>query len=95
MKSLMRSFAYWLGMDYDIELLMKNCRGCALAEKALPMKFNFGLRQMFHRKRLHIDFVVLLNGSYYFIIEDSFSKWPKILKCKCISDFDCISEFLK
>ena len=35
-KSLMRSFVYWPGMDRDKELLEKNCRGCALTEK-LPL----------------------------------------------------------
>ena len=39
MKSLMRCFVYWPGMDRDIELLVKNCRGWALAEISPPIKF--------------------------------------------------------
>ena len=31
-------------------------------------------------KLLHIDYARPLIGSYYFIIEGSFSKWPEILK---------------
>ena len=82
MKSLMRSFVYWSGMDHDIEFLEKNCRGCALAEKAPPIKFESWPKTYVPWKRLHIDFAGPLNGSYYFIIVDSFSKWPEIFKCK-------------
>ena len=31
---------------------------------------------------LHIDFARPLNGSYYLIVVDSFSKGPEILRCK-------------
>ena len=74
MKSLMRSFVYWLGMDYDRELLVKNSRGCVLAEKSPPIKFESWLKTDVSWKRLHIDFVRSLNGSYYFITVDSFLK---------------------
>ena len=32
--------------------------------------------------RLHIDYAGPLNGHYYLIIMDSFSKWPEILMCR-------------
>ena len=73
MKSLMRSFVFWPG----IELLVKNCRGCALAEKSPPIKFESWPKTDVAWKRLHIDLAGPLNGSYYFIILDSFSKWPE------------------
>ena len=77
MKSLTRSFVHWPGMDHEIKLLLKNCIGWASAGKSTPIKF-----KSWPWKRLHIDFARALNGSYYFIIVDSFSKWLEILKCK-------------
>ncbi|XP_014778463.1 uncharacterized protein K02A2.6-like [Octopus bimaculoides] len=31
--------------------------------------------------RLHVDFAGPLNGSYYIIVVDSYSKWPEVCKC--------------
>ena len=70
MKSLMKSFVYWPGMDHDIKLLVKNCRGCGLAE----IKFESWPKTDVPWKRLHIDFAGPLKSSYYFIIVDSFLK---------------------
>lgn len=39
MKSLMRCYTYWPKMDKDFENLVKSCRGCALAVKSPPIKF--------------------------------------------------------
>ena len=39
MKALMRSYIYWPNMDKDIEQVVKTCKGCQLAAKALPVKF--------------------------------------------------------
>ena len=40
MKSLMHSFVYWSNMNKAIENTVKLCKGCALAAKASPVKFN-------------------------------------------------------
>ena len=40
MKSLTRSYVYWRRMDTDIDSLVKSCKGCALAAKAPPIKYN-------------------------------------------------------
>ena len=32
--------------------------------------------------RLHIDFAGLMQGQYYLIVVDSFSKWPEVMKSK-------------
>ena len=32
--------------------------------------------------KLHIDYAGSVNGQYYLIIVDSFSKWPEIFKCR-------------
>ena len=40
MKSQMHSFVYWSNMDKDIENAVKLSKGCGLAAKAPPIKFN-------------------------------------------------------
>ena len=82
MKSLMRSYVYWHSMDRDIESLIKTCKGCALAAKAPPIKFNPWPETDCPWSHLHIDLAGSLNGSYYLIVVVSFSKWPEILRCK-------------
>ena len=39
-KSLIRSYFHWPNMDKNIENAVKSCKGCALAAKAPPIKFN-------------------------------------------------------
>ena len=82
MKSLMRSYVHWRSMNRDIESLVKSCKGCALAAKTTPEKFSLWPETDRLRPRLYIDFAALLNGSYYLIVVDSFSKRPEILRCK-------------
>ena len=48
MKTLMRSFVYWPKMDKNTENAVKLCKGCALAAKAPPIKFNPGQKLTFH-----------------------------------------------
>ena len=74
MKSFMRSYVFWPGMDKDIEKTVKNCRGCTLATKSLPIKSNSWPKANTPRSRLHIDFAGPLNGLHYLVVWDSFSK---------------------
>ena len=82
MKNLMRSYCYWPRMDQDIEKIVKTCRGCALAAKAPPIKFNPWPKTNTPWSRLHIDYAGPVNGAYYLVIVDSHTKWPEIFKCK-------------
>ena len=40
MKALMQSYVHWLGMDKDIENMVKSCKNCASVAKAPAIKFN-------------------------------------------------------
>ena len=82
MKSLMRSYTYWKNMDKDIENMVKKCKGCALAAKALPIKYSPWPKTDRPWTRIHVDFAGPLEGYYYLIIVDSFSKWPEVFRCK-------------
>ena len=79
MKSLMGSFVHWRRIDRNIERLYK---GFALTTKAPPIKFKLWAETDCPLPCLHIDFAGPLNGSYYLIVVDNFSKWPEILRCK-------------
>ena len=60
MKSLMRSFVYWLNMDKDIKNAVKLCKGSALGAKAPPIKFNPWPKTDLPWSRIHLDFAALL-----------------------------------
>lgn len=82
MKSLMRSYVYWKSMDTDIESMVKSCKGCALAAKAPPIQFSPWPKADHPWSRIHVDFAGPLEGNYYLIVVDSFSKWPEVFRCK-------------
>ena len=82
MKSLMWNYVHWPNMDKDIENAVKSCKACALAVKVSPIKFNPWLKIDLSWSRIHIDFTGSLEGYYYFIVVDSSSKWPEVLRCK-------------
>ena len=77
----MCSFVYWSNMDKDIENTIKLCKGCPLAAKA-PMEFNPWSKTNLPWSTIHIDFAGPLEVFYYFIVVVSFSKWPKVHRCK-------------
>ena len=69
-------------MDKDIEQVVKTCKGCQLAVKAPPVKFTPWPKTDVPGTRLHIDYAGPMNGNYYLIVVDSYSKWPEIFKSK-------------
>ena len=84
MKSLMRSYSYWPGMDEDIERVMKTCRGCArkLWAMAPPTRYKPWPQTDIPWSRIHIDNAGPLNGFYFQVVVDSYTKWPEFFKCR-------------
>ena len=78
----MRSYVYWPNLDKDIENAVKLCKGCALAVKAFPIRFNPLPKTDLPWSRIHIVFAGPLERYYYVIVVDSFSKWPKVHRFK-------------
>ena len=74
MKSLMRSYTYWPGMDEDIERVEKTCRSCILAVKAPPIRYNLWPQTDIPWSRIHIDSAGSLNGFYYLVVVDNYMK---------------------
>lgn len=79
MKSIARMYAYWPGMDAEVESSVKACEGCAsaakYAQKAPLQPWNPTIRPL---ERVHIDFAGPCSGQYYLIVVDSYSKWPEV-----------------
>ena len=82
MKSLIRSFVYWPGMDKEVENCVKVCKGCQSAARDPPVKTSAWPKTDIPWSRLHIDYAGPLNGFFYLILVDSFSKWPEIVKTR-------------
>ena len=80
MKSLARGFAYWPKMDEHIEDIVKNCSRCQQAAKhpcrESPVPWPPSTSPWI---RLHVDFAGPINGAYYLVLVDSYSKWPEII----------------
>ncbi|KAF2881605.1 hypothetical protein ILUMI_24548 [Ignelater luminosus] len=85
MKGLARGFCWWPGIDREIENLAKTCKNCnlernnpAIVEKHIwkPCAQPF--------ERIHADFAERFMGKYFFILVDSFTKYPFVYIMKDI-----------
>ncbi|BHF58195.1 hypothetical protein SprV_0100114500 [Sparganum proliferum] len=83
MKSIARSFAYWPGIDGDIDDLVRRCTRCQQAAKMPPRQPPVPWEPPERPwSRVHIDFARPLNGVSYLILVDAYSKWPEIAPLK-------------
>ncbi|XP_039452532.1 uncharacterized protein K02A2.6-like [Culex pipiens pallens] len=86
MRSIARNYAYWPGIDESIAQLVRTCTDCASVAKTsnkttlqswpLPEK---------PWQRVHIDFAGPVDGWFYLILVDAFSKWPEVVPTKRIT----------
>ncbi|KAA3682468.1 uncharacterized protein DEA37_0009804 [Paragonimus westermani] len=91
-KTLAHSYAYWPGIDSDIESTVKSCEQCARAAK-VPVKAELHSWPLPDGpwKRVHADFAGPLNDQYFLILVDAFCKWPEIVPLRTISTTTIIS----
>lgn len=80
-KSIARSFAWWPGIDKELEELIKSCEPC-LSVRPDPPKASLIPWEIPGKvwSRIHIDFAGPLKKHYYLIITDAYSKWPEIFR---------------
>ncbi|XP_063914802.1 uncharacterized protein K02A2.6-like [Zophobas morio] len=83
MKSIARSYFWWPNMDKQIELITKACKACIITGDD-PRKT---VRTPWHQsskpwERVHVDYLGPIKNDYYFVMIDSFSKWPEIFRTK-------------
>ncbi|EFP09026.1 hypothetical protein CRE_22508 [Caenorhabditis remanei] len=99
MKQLARSFVYWITLDKDIETIVKSCDQCASAAKN-PIKntlcsWSTPTNLPFILNTIHADYAGPIQGIYYLVIVDSFSKWPEVIATTSISSSSTINIFRK
>ncbi|XP_058448956.1 uncharacterized protein K02A2.6-like [Malaya genurostris] len=82
-KSLARSYCWWVNINRDIENLVKDCPTCQ-ATKANPPKVSFHCWDTPSEpfQRVHADYAGPFLGFYYLILIDAFSKWPAVFVVK-------------
>lgn len=80
-KLLARSKVFWPQIDKDIERTVKTCQNCAKAGNS-PIKCT--LQPWPSPKgpwsRIHIDYAGPIDGFWYLVMVDAYSKWPEIFK---------------
>ena len=96
MKCLARSYVYWPSIDSDIVAYVRECHQCATHCSA-PIKHTLQSWPLTTKpmERIHIDIAGPCNGLYYFVIVDSFSKWPEIYEISNISSSTIISKLVE
>ncbi|XP_055586480.1 uncharacterized protein K02A2.6-like [Uranotaenia lowii] len=101
MKSVARGSIWWPQIDSYIEDHAKTCLSCLIEQPSPP------LSQLIPWElpdkpwaRLHADFAGPLNGMWFLIVIDSYTKWPEVFATKSITtDFtitplmDCMARF--
>ncbi|XP_049886596.1 uncharacterized protein K02A2.6-like isoform X1 [Pectinophora gossypiella] len=82
-KALARSYAWWPGIDEQIESVCRECVVCASVADAPPTRapspWTWPSRPW---SRLHLDFLGPIVGITYLIVVDSCSKWIEAIKMK-------------
>lgn len=79
MKSLARSYCWWPKIDSDIEVMTQSCIQCQTNRpnpSKAPIHSWEPSKKVF--ERIHVDYAGPFNGKFFFILVDSFSKWPEI-----------------
>ena len=81
MKSLARSYVWWLGIDQDIETVVKACTSCQKHGKKLP-KINDHpwVKPTRPWQRVHVDFAGEFQNNFWLLMYDAYSKWPEVIK---------------
>ena len=79
MKSLMRAYAYWPGMDDQIEHICRCCARCVSSQRMPPkLEPQSWPKPEGPWQRVHIDFAGPINGQSFLLVVDAFSKWPEV-----------------
>ncbi|XP_058837817.1 uncharacterized protein K02A2.6-like [Topomyia yanbarensis] len=86
MKAIARSYVYWPTLDNDIVDYVKSCHQCAMAAKTPPKSAPLSWPKSTKPwQRVHLDYAGPIDGEYYLVVVDSFSKWPEIVQTRSIT----------
>ncbi|XP_062703621.1 uncharacterized protein K02A2.6-like [Aedes albopictus] len=92
MKALARSYAYWPSMDTDITDFVRACQQCASVARSPPHSPPMPWpKATAPWQRVHVDYAGPIEGEYYLLAVDSFSKWPEIVQTTRITSAVTVS----
>lgn len=78
MRSLARNCVYWPNIDDQIGTLVRSCQECAAVAKTdTKTKLESWPVPEKPWQRVDIDFADPINDTFYLLVVDSLSKWPK------------------
>ena len=81
MKQIARSYVYWPSLDDIIVRFVKACQPCASVSRSPPHSSSVPWPKAAGPwQRIHVDFAEPINGDYFLIAIDSFSKWPEVVR---------------
>ncbi|XP_062537823.1 uncharacterized protein K02A2.6-like [Armigeres subalbatus] len=86
MKAIARAYVYWPSIDSEISDFVKACSHCALVAKSpahvAPIPWPKSQRPW---QRVHVDYAGPLDGDYFLLVVDSYSKWPEVVQTSRIT----------
>ena len=93
MKKVTRSYAWWLGIDKNIKMLVKSCDECLQTRNKLLL-VSCHLWQLAERswQRIHNDFAAPFLRPMFLIVIDSFSKMPEVIVIKSTTAKNTINK---
>ncbi|XP_055590265.1 uncharacterized protein K02A2.6-like [Uranotaenia lowii] len=82
-KAIARGIVFWPQINNDIKDNVQRCSSCVSAAKSPPQASPQPWPSADGPwQRLHIDFAGPVEGFYYLVVVDSFTKWPEILQTR-------------
>ena len=92
-KALARSYMWWPNIDNDIDEANYSCTNCQEEKRKMPPKAQTSNWEECSRpmERIHVDFAGPINGLYFLIMVDSFSKWPEVIPMECTNSSQTVS----
>ncbi|XP_041774515.1 uncharacterized protein K02A2.6-like [Anopheles merus] len=91
MKAIARSFVYWPSLDDDITSCVATYDACQAAAKSPRMSAPAPWpKPSAPWQRVHIDYAGPIDGAYFLVAVDAFTKWPEIAKTASITSHSTI-----
>lgn len=77
-KGLARSYVWWPNINNDIEALIQGCQACLENRHMPPKSTHKWITPTKPWSRINIDFAGPLQGKYFLIAVDAYSRWPEV-----------------
>lgn len=83
MKSLVRSYIWWPGIDHQIGEMAKSCSGCQQTQKLpAPAPVHRWEWPTAPWQRIHVDYAGPFLDRMFLVMVDAYSKWPDVFMVK-------------